>query len=247
MNSRANDPAAMAEDWGRTPVERVERDSETRGRGRGRGKSTRGGRGRGGHQNDQNRTQDGGWAQKTGDPVPTPIPLEKAAMEAKDTTLIGMNDYGSSEDHDDDSSSISSSSSDSSLDSSYSGESSGDSDSDDDGDGKETISPTPVEAVVHKPTKPVCKFFAKNGKCNRGNRCTFEHTVSTSFTDSSKNQLIRGRDHGRQACPSTYGSEKDAQDASRQTCEPVRKAQYAWCCRLNPFASAAEADNTVIG
>lgn len=37
-----------------------------------------------------------------------------------------------------------------------------------------------------KPTRPVCKFFARTGKCRHGAKCRFEHTRPESATSAAQ-------------------------------------------------------------
>ena len=88
--------------------------------------------------------------------------------------LPGVEDYDSEEDG----------SSDSTLSSSSDSDSESDSDSDvssSETTGEDDISEQPAsgpDAKLDAPAKPVCKFFAKTGKCKFGNNCHFTHVVS---------------------------------------------------------------------
>ena len=98
---------------------------------------------------------------------PTPAPQIK--IQVNDTTTAKPNgaapivEYNSNEsadevDSDSDSSSDSSSSS---------------------GEDDESVKPAtkPVPAPVSKQDRPICKFFAKTGRCKMGQKCRFAHIV----------------------------------------------------------------------
>jgi hypothetical protein len=104
---------------------------------------------------------------------PTPAPPVKAqeddATKAKPNTAAGIVEYNSNEsadevDSDSDSSSDSSSSSD-----------------EDDETAKPAPKPTP--APTSKPDRPICKFFAKTGRCKMGQKCRFAHIVRHHVRD----------------------------------------------------------------
>ena len=162
---RANNPAAMAEDWGRAPVEREFDNPRGRGRGRGRG-SERGRGGRGDH--GAPRGQDDGWGRKLPSDARKPGSPEKITATVKkpaDAIVSGVTDYVSTEDVD---SGSSSSTSDTSSDTS---------DSSDSEDDDETDEPVKVVEEEKQPKKPLCKTFARTGKCKWGQKCHFSHKV----------------------------------------------------------------------
>ena len=170
---RANNPAAMAEDWGREPVER---DYDiTRGRGRGRGRGNERGRGgRGGHQSGQTRGQDEGWGRR---PAPEAAavavtePLHKVADDTETTgrkaAISAVGDYVSSEET---SSGSEMSVTDSSSDTSDPSES--------ENEDEEMVEPVQKQIKDTQPDRPVCKNFARTGKCKWGDKCHFSHKVS---------------------------------------------------------------------
>lgn len=185
MNARRlNDPAARAEDWGRPMPEDSDFGSSgsrggPRGRGRdgrvqeGRGRGT--GRGRGGLPAKPEARlapvdQEAGEA-NNGQPVSMAEVSAAAAKPDIGGTVAGLGGYASG------SASDASSSSDSS-DSSSSDSDSDDSESENEGTalgekkgGDTGRSPTKGQG----PPKPMCRSFAKNGKCRFGNKCHYSH------------------------------------------------------------------------
>ncbi|WVQ71103.1 hypothetical protein IAR50_000628 [Cryptococcus sp. DSM 104548] len=155
-------PAAMAEEWGREarPMEdRRERDG-TRGRGRGRG----GARGRGGRTGgDEGRAE-----VKVGrDPGQQNESVATTSDAVGAASLPALGGYDSARDG-------------SSSDSSSSSESSSESDSSDseseyeDDDTKPSTAKAPAPTA---PSKPICKFFAKAGRCKFNDKCRFAHVA----------------------------------------------------------------------
>ncbi|OCF45273.1 hypothetical protein I317_00795 [Kwoniella heveanensis CBS 569] len=183
-----NDAAYLAEEWGRAPppnVPVIVTSSRGRGRGRGRGAERGRGRGRGGHGHGYGTatTKVAGTAANL--PTITPTPAQKtglAALEGYDTP----NDSGSS----------SSSSSGSSSDSSDSdSDSSTDAETDTEHADSKSKNPIPGDhpkdtaqtgfTTAAAQTKPVCKFFAKNGRCKNGDKCRFAHTEGDTAAPAS--------------------------------------------------------------
>lgn len=181
---RLNDPAARAEDWGRPVPEDSDFGSADsrggpRGRGRdgrvheGRGRGT--GRGRGGvsARPDARAFAVDNSAGEITDarPLPDSGGADAGASTSTGGIVGGLGGYAS------DPASDASSSSESS-DSSSSESGSDDSDSENE---EATVDAKKEAAVDHSPgkvkalTKPVCRFFAKNGKCRFGDKCQYSH------------------------------------------------------------------------
>lgn len=99
-------------------------------------------------------------APATASPVKTKI---DETTTVKPNTAAGIVEYNSNESADE-----VNSDSDSSSDSSSS--------SDEDDEATEPA-PKPMPAPASKPDRPICKFFAKTGRCKMGQKCRFTHIV----------------------------------------------------------------------
>jgi hypothetical protein len=104
---------------------------------------------------------------------PAPVPPVKAQVDetttAKSNAAAGIVEYNSNEsadevDSDSDSSSDSSSSSDEDA-------------------AISKPAPKSVPAPASKPDRPICKFFAKTGRCKMGQKCRFAHIVRHHVRD----------------------------------------------------------------
>lgn len=140
-----------------------------RGRGQERGRGR--GRGRGREERNMGRRQDmsGEETKPTAAAAPQVETPVAESTTARSNTAAGIVEYNSNEsadgaDSDSDSSSDSSSSSD---------------------EDDETTKPAPktIPATASKPDRPICKFFAKTGRCKMGQKCRFAHTVRHHFRD----------------------------------------------------------------
>jgi hypothetical protein len=149
----------MAEDWGRPALEVQPREQSNRGGTRGRGDR---GRGRGGG---RGRDQDQGYGARA---HPSTASTDTSISKGVDTVPASTDEkpaglpLGGYQSEDDDGSD-----SDSSTESSSSSE--------------DEVPPAPIPAPVAeaiKPTGPVCRTFAKTGRCKFGQKCRFSHTVS---------------------------------------------------------------------
>lgn len=173
------------------------RDVPHRMRGRGGFESVRGGRGRGrdtgGHE--MGRARDAGYATAPSATMPTQNPTTPAvpppATAPTVAGLAGLGEYATSNSASDESSSEESSS-DSSSDTS---------DSEPDNDNERKIdfpepAPEPVDAPVNQ-EQPVCRYWAKKGRCRLGNRCPDPHPVSRTIPsqESAEEMLITRRYH----------------------------------------------------
>ncbi|EIW72721.1 hypothetical protein TREMEDRAFT_67022 [Tremella mesenterica DSM 1558] len=180
MGKRARDPAAMAEDWGR-PVDSSSSHSRGeafrgRGRGRERGRGNRGGRGRGTWKGGYHGDNEDHTAQNNPQLPQTSIlssssitPSQAPSVSTSGQTITSLAALGDYDSDDSDSSSTTS-------------DSSSDSDSGSDTSDSESNATVIKEEVVileepkaNAPTKRICKFFAKSGRCKHGDKCHFAH------------------------------------------------------------------------
>ena len=177
MFGRRDDLAAQAENWGRAPVER---EGGGRGRGRDRGQG-RGGRGRGAHR--ETRHHDHGWSNNREQVINVQQSIPTIPAKHQSSGLVRIGDYDSSVNSDEDNSDSSlssdtiSSHSDSETSHSDLQNTRKNTDAQDTQEmgNEEVVKETKVEVT---PVKPICKFFAKSGRCKRGDACGFAHTVS---------------------------------------------------------------------
>ena len=173
---RQYDPAAQAEDWGRSPS--IQNGSERGMRGRGRGRGERRGRGAGHGRGDmarsRERERDNGWRGKADSPVQA-ADRPEPHIAPSTTGITGLAAYGSGSGTEETSDTSSTTSSD---------EDSSATDTERSVDDEEPArDPAPTEESVVNPDKkasgrPICRFFARNGKCKLGDRCRYAHTVS---------------------------------------------------------------------
>lgn len=168
---------------------------QERGRGgRGRGEVRGSGRGRGGQ---GQRSEHGHEPPQGGVEYPAVVTalVDQAVkpVAAQTSGLAGLGEYSSASGSDD-------GSSDSGSDSSDTSDSSDSADTAADGEGPEAT-PLEAEATVG-PIKPICRFFAKTGRCKHGDRCKFLHSVTLSgvarmCADGSSDQKAREPCKGR--------------------------------------------------
>ena len=162
MGGKRNNPAAAAEDWGRPdPGENTNHSNRGGMRGRGQERGRGRGRGRGREERNAGRPQAEQPERPTLTQAPTTVTNSEQLVTdapASSTGLVGYNSNESAEEDGSDSGSSSDSTSSSSED-------------------DEPVKPAPVPAS--KAEKPICKFFAKTGRCKMGQKCRFLHTVGT--------------------------------------------------------------------
>ncbi|ORX34159.1 nuclear fragile X mental retardation-interacting protein 1-domain-containing protein [Kockovaella imperatae] len=193
---RRNDPASQAEDWGRpvTPLDGVS-ERGPRGRGRGRGRGTPRGRdagygARGGAHGGSDRiVQHETSPARAPSHEPGPQGDMSARVEAQNAvknTIGGLAAYDSASDEDEDASDDSSSTTLSDSEPTTSSD-----ESDEEVEPAKANDSSQLRTIPAIADKPLCKFFAKTGKCRHGDRCRFAHVREVN--QQNRNQAERHR------------------------------------------------------
>ncbi|ORY28620.1 hypothetical protein BCR39DRAFT_199676 [Naematelia encephala] len=198
---RRNDPASQAEDWGRqVPLDTAagtwNNNGEAQRGGRGRGRGRGGGRGRGREGDDMGgrggfRDRDdlggrSGFRENTQPVVEAVLPeVNKlaASPKIKPAVALGLGDYDSTTE----------STSNGDIDEHAHIDEKEDVEEKNDGDaggGSDIVEVPKAQAVDHR---PVCKFFAKSGKCRLGEKCRFAHTIHDKPVNSHESHNPDGR------------------------------------------------------